>query len=84
MSELEAIETWVAQGGKLTKADARKLISEVRRLRGLIKDVERCNCVPVNVVSNSGDRWECHWCGCSHRESHADTCPAFTPDGSVR
>ena len=33
MSELDAIETWVAQGGKLTKADARRLISEVRRQR---------------------------------------------------
>lgn len=41
MTDIEAIETWVAQGGKLTKADARALVAEVRRLRAESLDFVR-------------------------------------------
>lgn len=49
---------------------------EIVRLRALVKDAERVD-------------GYCPWCGCCPNYSggditHADDCPAFTPEGEVR
>jgi len=63
----------------------RKLVADNERLRGLIKDDHQfCMAVPVNVVSNSGDRYECASCCRTAREGHAATCSMFMPSGDVR
>lgn len=53
------------------------LLVEVRRLRGLIKRVERAADCEVGSEPDGG----CPWCG--NTGPHVG-CPAFTPDGAVR
>lgn len=93
--ELKQIEAdlshWSTVGGEAT---IQSLVAEVRRLRGLVKEVE---------WDRQGDpHWTaCPW-GCivktnwdaeedsdgrvtgAHGYVHDDDCPAFTPDGTVR
>lgn len=61
----------------------RDLIDEVRRLREVVKGAERSG-----DSFPSGGCPACPWCGStasvSRKEPHADSCPAFTPDGTVR
>lgn len=81
--ELAAIERLLATdwtptvGGEREEA-CRRLLPEVRRLRGLIRRGEHA----------AGDEYEeCAWCWihiCAPGARHADDCPAFTPDGEVK
>ncbi len=44
------------------------------RLRALVRQAEWW----------TGDAECCGWCGAYYHSIHADDCPAFTPDGTVR
>jgi hypothetical protein len=56
------------------RSDVPTLLDEVRRLRGLVKQVEQ--------VDNDFGTLFCPWCGLG--PEHKPSCPAFTPDGDVR
>lgn len=77
IQELFALAT-AAQPGPLREA-----LAEIRRLRGLVKSVER-----AGDTFPSGGCPACPWCGATvddrRAEPHREDCPAFTPEGAVR
>lgn len=94
-AELKAIRVYGAEGTPTCYVDAYdggRLLAEVKRLRGLVKDAQArgCNCGMDTELEG------CPWCfGEPRRDSsgyvsdpgviaHTDDCPAFTPEGDVR
>ena len=62
------------------RTDVPKLLTEVRRLRGLLKDVEKMAC-KCDYPESSG----CFWCEQDEfQPHHCENCPAFHQDGTVK
>lgn len=84
----EQLKTIEAKGGA-TEQEARELVAEVRRLRGLIKQAESA---ATKQVFEGGEPLfpaeNCPWCGYASvldvKRKHAPECPAFTEAGAVR
>ena len=74
-AELEAIERDTDRPGPVVE-----LIAEVRRLRGLVKEVEK------SAGWHYCDCYGCPWCEAEAgfpSFAHEADCPAFTPEGEV-
>lgn len=81
MCERPTMETLVSDACDMLPEELqpRALLSEIGRLRALVKSAE-C----VDGVLSGGS---CTWCGAFRQgplRPHAPDCPAFTPDGEVR
>lgn len=70
-------------------SDIRRLVNEIRRLRGLVKAAEKAG---TNALySDDGEPLlvphNCPWCHYAvgdWKRRHAPECPAFTEEGEVR